>query len=232
MAKILRWQEVETASTFCLPPFTSRCGCQSRLLRNLYTTYCQTAGLVMSIKSGVNEACKTRLLATAGHITLRQTVAPSNYLSPARILQTTQPYSTQQICSVDRVELGPPHNPVTDVLWAQPLSQHNKQNEHTSLKVINYFTIFSPCSRPFTTGVPFRPHIDSYLRINGSFTNVERPLCLCGNKSPGFVCPFCPEYKSSLSPTLCALALRNVDRGSSRSGAGCSHRHATANDPS
>lgn len=33
MAKILRWQEIETASTFWLPPFTSRCGCQSRLLR-------------------------------------------------------------------------------------------------------------------------------------------------------------------------------------------------------
>lgn len=33
MAKILRRQEVEAASTFWLPPFTSRCGCQSRLLR-------------------------------------------------------------------------------------------------------------------------------------------------------------------------------------------------------
>lgn len=128
------------------------------------------------------------------------------------------------------------NNAPTDLLWVQPLSQHNKQDELASLKVINYSTICSPWGRPFTVGVPFRPHIDSYPRING-FTNVERLRglllsCLCGNKSDGFVCPFCPEYKSSLSPTLCALALCNANRGSSRTAAGCLHGHATANDPS
>lgn len=150
-----------------------------------HTTYCHTAGLVMLIKWGSYYHTTQYIVIIAPDSVwmkrARLDFWPPQCISrcssqshlpticlPTWILQTTQLYSTQQICSVYWVKLGPPYSPVTDLLWPQPLSQHNKQNEHASLKVINYFTICSLCSRSFTVGVPFRPHIDSYPHINGS----------------------------------------------------------------